>query len=107
VNDVLLHLIPWSVSGSSREERLYVLALALLLFGTGLSLVALLVRRLDATAIALASAGAAAWLLSNAPGEGSSLVEIFHGNGLTVADLAAVPAGMLVAVLCARRLLEQ
>jgi hypothetical protein len=102
--DALTELLPWSISGSSRDERLYVLTLALLLAGTVLALGAVAVPRLEGFAVALASGGAAAWLLSNAPGEGASLVEVFHGNGVTVADLAAVPAGALVLLLCARRL---
>ena len=106
VTDVLQAVLPWSLSGSPRDERIYVLALALLVVGTVLSLLAVVVPRLDAIAIALASGGAAAWLLGNAPGEGGSLLEVFHGNGITVADLLAIPAGGLVVVLCARRLLR-
>lgn len=107
VSDALLDVLPWALSGSPRDERLYVLALGLLALGTALSLLAVAFPRLDAVAVALASGGAAAWLLSNAPGEGTSLIEVFHGNGITTADLVALPAGALVVVLCARRLLEK
>lgn len=66
-----------------------------------------LVPRLDGVAVALAIGGAAAWLLSNAPAEDVSLVEPFHGNGITVADLAVVAAAGLVLLLSARRLFRE
>ena len=107
MTDVLLEVLPWTLSGSRRDERIYVLALGLLALGTVLSLLAMVLPRLDAVAVALASGGAAAWLLSNAPGEGASLIEVFHGNGITTADVLALPAGAMVVVLCARRLLKE
>lgn len=100
--DALLEVLPWPLSGSSRDERIYVLALGLLALGTVLSLLAVALPRLDAVAVALASGGAAGWLLSNRPGEGASLIEVFQGIDITPADLLVV----LVAVLCARRLLK-
>lgn len=104
--DILLGALPWALSGSRRDQLLYVLALSVLVLGTALAALAVLVPRLDGVAVALASGGAAAWLLSNAPAEGVSLVEPFHGNGLTVADLAVLPAAGLVLLLSARRLLH-
>jgi hypothetical protein len=106
VRDALVHLVPWTLAGSDRDELLYVLSLGALLLGTLLALLALPVRRLDVLAVAVAAGGAAAWLLSSGPGEGGTIVEVLPDNGLTVADLAAVPAFLLVGVLAARRVLS-
>ena len=100
--DLLLGMAP-SMAGDRREQVLYLLTLGLLVFGTVLCLVALRVAVFDVLAVAIACVGMSAWLLSNSPGEGGTLWEVFHGNGVTLADLAAVPAGGLVAVLCWRR----
>ena len=103
MTDALVDLLPWSLSGDPRDQRLYVLALASLGVGTLMCLVALRVAVLDVLAVALAAAGGAAWLLSTAPREGRTLLVVFPGNGLTLADLAVVPAAVLVVVLCWRR----
>ena len=103
---IVEHLPSW-LSGDRRDQLLYVLALGLLSLGTLLCLAALKVRVLDVLAVAVACAGAVAWLLSNAPGEGGTLVVVQPGNGLTFADLAALPAGLLVGYLSARRLVAR
>ena len=103
MRELLLELLPSALSGEPRDQLLYVLTLGLLGVGTVLCLVALRVAVLDVLAVGLACAGAAAWLLSNGPAEGGTLVEVLPGNGLTRADLAVLPAGVLVAVLCWRR----
>lgn len=97
-------LLPSLLSGDRRDQLLYLLALALLSIGTVMCLVALPVPSLDVLAVAVACAGAVAWLLSNAPGEGGTLLVVQPGNGLTVADLGALPAGLLVGHLSVRRL---
>lgn len=104
MSNFLLDVLPWSLAGDSRQQRLYVLALALLLSGTLLAALALRSRALDVVACAMASAGVVAWLLSSGPAEGRTLVLVLPGNGVTVSDLAAVPASALVAVLSWRRL---
>ena len=89
-----------------RAETLYVLSLLLLTAGTLLAAAALRWRRLDSLAAALGACGATAWLLSNGDREGAVLLEPLQGNGLTVADTLAMPALLLVGVLCLRRLRE-
>lgn len=89
-----------------RAEVLYALSFLLLGAGTALAVAALRRRSLDVLAVALAAAGATGWLLSNGVGEGAVLFEVLQGNGLTVADLLAVPALVLVVVLSWRRLTE-
>ena len=91
-------------SPSSRASALYVLTLAAVLAGTALCAFALRRPRWDVLAAALAGTGAGAWLLSNGAGEGPLLVLVTTGNGLTAADLLAVPAGCLVGLLVLRRL---
>lgn len=104
MSGLLLDVLPWSLSGDPREQRLYVLALGLLLLGTLLLSISLAWRALDVLAAAVAAAGIVAWLLSNSPAEGGILLVVLPGNGVTQADLAALPAGLLVAVLACRRL---
>ncbi len=104
MTELLAELLPSSLSGGRRDQLLYVLALGLLGTGTLLCLAALRVRVLDVLSVAVACAGAVAWLLSNSPGEGSTLLVVLPGNGLTTADLAALPAGLLVGYLSVRRL---
>ncbi len=104
MKDFLVELVPSTLSGDRRDQLLYLLTLAVLAAGTLLCVTALRVVVLDVAAVALASAGSAAWLLSNGPAEGGTLVEVQPGNGLVLADLAVVPAGLLVLVLCWRRL---
>ena len=104
MTDVLLELLPWSLSGTTREQKLYVVTLSLLLAGSLLALLALRLERLDVLAVAVAGGGVVGWLLSTGPGEGATLLVVLPGNGLTVADLAAVPAVLLVVVLAGRRL---
>ena len=89
-----------------RAETLYALSLLLLVAGTALAVLALRVRGLDVLAASLGAGGATAWLLSNGDREGAVLLEPLRGNGLTVADLLAVPVVVLVGVLCWRRLRE-
>ena len=101
---LLLDVVPWMVSGSARDQRLYVLALALLVVGTALAALALRVAALDVLAVTVAAAGATAWLLSSGPAEGPTLIVVLPGNGLTLADLAALPALALVVLLSWRRL---
>ena len=100
----LVDVLPWTLTGDPRQQRLYLLSLVCLAAGTALCLVALRVAVLDVVAVGLVSAGAAAWLLSNGPAEGRSLVELLPGNGLTVADLGVLPAAALCLALCLRRL---
>ncbi len=100
----IVEFLPMWLSGDPRDQLLYVLAFGLLTSGTLLCLAALRMRVLDVLAVAVACAGAVAWLLSNAPGEGGTLVVVEQGNGLTLADLAALPAGLLVGYLSVRRL---
>ena len=104
MRDLLVEVLPSSLSGDRRDQLLYLLTFAVLGAGTLLCLVALRHVVLDVPAVALASAGAAAWLLSNGPAEGETLVVVQPGNGLVLADLAVLPAGLLVVVLCWRRL---
>ncbi len=104
MTDTLTELVPWSLSGTPRAQRLYLATLGLLLAGTLLSLLALRWPRLDVLAVGAAAAGIASWLLSTDPAEGRTLLVVLPGNGLTVADLAAVPAVLLIAVLSWRRL---
>lgn len=104
MRSLLLDVLPWTLSGSLRDQRLYVLALGCLLLGTGLCLLALRWARADVLAVAIGSGGVAAWLLSNKPAEGGVLVEVLPGNGITVSDVIAGPAIALVAVLTWRRL---
>ena len=103
MTELVVELLPSWLSGDRRDQLLYVLALALLGVGTLLCLAALRIAVLDVLAVAVASAGAVAWLLSNTPGEGGTLVVVQPGNGLTLADLAALPAGVLVGYLAVRR----
>lgn len=88
---------------AGRAEALYVLSLLVLITGTALAVIALRVRGLDVLAASIGAGGAAAWVLSNGPGEGAVLLEPRQGNGVTVADLLAVPVVVLVGVLCWRR----
>jgi hypothetical protein len=104
VSDLLLELLPWSLAGPVRDQKLYVVTLGLLVLGSLLALLALRVERLDVLAVAVAGGGAVGWLLSSAPAEGATLIVVQPGNGLTAADLAAAPAVLLVAVLAGRRL---
>ena len=99
-----MELVPWSLSGEPRDQRLYGLSLLCLAAGTLLCVAALRIVVLDVLAVALAGAGVAAWLLSTGPREGRVLLTVFPGNGVTVADLAALPAAVLVAFLIWRRL---
>ena len=100
----LVALLPWSVGGDLRAQRLYLVTLTLLALGTLLSLLALRWSRLDVLAVGTAGAGVGSWLLSSSPGEGRTLLVVLPGNGVTVADVAALPAVVLVAVLSWRRL---
>jgi hypothetical protein len=104
MRDVLVDLVPSWLSGDRREQLLYLLALAVLLAGTLLCVAALRFPVLDVLAVALASGGASAWLLSNGPAEGGTVLVVLPGNGLVLADLAVIPAAMLVLALCWRRL---
>lgn len=99
-----MSLVPFELSGDGREVRVYLLALACLFMGTLLCIAALRVAVLDVPAAALASGGAAAWLLANGPGAGRVLLEPLPGNGVTSADLLALPAAGLVVALVRRRL---
>ena len=104
MTDALLELLPAALGGDRREQALFGLTLGVLAVGTLLCLVALRFRRLDVPAVAVAAAGAAGWLLSNAPAEGTTIVEVQPGNGLTSADLVVLPASVLVLLLCVQRL---
>ena len=106
MSEAVLEVVVSGLSGDRRSQLLYVLALGVLGLGTFLCTVALRFPRLDVLGVALASAGAAAWLLSNTPGEGSTLLVLQPGNGLTTADLAVLPAAVLVTVLVVQRLLR-
>ena len=104
MSDLLLGLGSWALVESRRDVLLYLLSLSSLLVGTALCVAALRHAVLDVVAVAVACGGAAAWLLSNGPGEGRTVVEVLPDNGLTVADLVALPAAALVVLLCWRRL---
>lgn len=104
MSELLLDVLPWSLIGPPREQKLYVLTLVFLAAGSLLALAAVRLARLEVVAAAVAGAAVAAWLLSNGAGEGGTLLVVFPGNGLTLADLAAIPAVALVAVLSVRRL---
>lgn len=104
MSETLTDLVPWSLSGGLRAQRIYVASLSLLVIGTLLSLLALRWSRLDVLAVGAAGAGIGSWLLSSTPAEGRTLLVVLPGNGLTVADVAALPAMLLVAVLSWRRL---
>lgn len=88
-----------ALQGGRREAVLAVATLLVLAAGTGLSALALRRPRLDLAATAVASAGAAGWLLSNGPLEGPTLVMVLPGNGITTGDLLAVPAVVLIALM--------
>ena len=74
-------------------------ALLVLLVGTVLAYAGMGNRRWEVPGAALAGAGVVAWLLTNGPYEGSVVLAVFEGNGLTVADLLVVPALLLLARL--------
>jgi len=74
-------------------------SLILLAMGTILAYVGIGNRRWEVVGAALAGAGVAAWLLTNAPYEGAVLFDVLDGNGLTVADLLVIPAVLLLAQL--------
>ena len=74
-------------------------ALLLLFVGTGVAYVGVDRRRWEVPGAALAAAGVTAWLLTNGPYEGRTLLILAAGNGLTVADLLVVPAAVLLARL--------
>lgn len=104
MSDALLDLLPASLDGDRRDQALFALTLGVLAVGTLLCALALRFRRLDVAAVAVSSAGAAGWLLSNKPAEGATLLVVQPGNGLTAADLAVLPAALLVLLLCWQRL---
>ena len=81
MKELVVELLPEWLSGDRRDQLLYVLALGLLSLGTLLCLAALRIRVLDVLAVAVACAGAVAWLLSNAPDEGGTLVECRPATG--------------------------
>lgn len=74
-------------------------ALLVLAAGTVLAYVGTANRRWEVLGAAVAGAGVVAWLLTNGPYEGAVLLDVFDGNGLTVADLLVVPALLLLAQL--------
>ncbi len=81
MKELVADLLPSWLAGDPREQLLYVLTLGLLGVGTFLCALALRVARLDASAVALASGGAAAWLLSNKPAEGQVLYVVRQATG--------------------------
>ncbi|MCW2616113.1 MAG: hypothetical protein JWN08_3107 [Frankiales bacterium] len=99
----LIDLLPWALAGDAREKQLYVLTLGVLTAGTLLCVAALRAAVLDVLAVGVACAGAAAWLLCNAPAEGRTLLVVVPGNGVTVADLAVLPVAVLATGLAWRR----
>ena len=74
-------------------------ALLLLGVGTVLAYAGVIGRRWEVVGAAVAAAGVVAWLLTNRPYEGAVLLEVFQGNGLTVADLLVIPAVLLLTQL--------
>lgn len=92
------------MSGSQTSPVRAVLALAVLVAGTGLAGLAVRRPRWSIVAAAVAGAGTTAWLALNRPLEGPVLVSLAHGSGVTLADLLAVPALLLLVVLCVRSL---
>ncbi len=97
--DILIDVIPWTISGTIRQQNLYALTFWLLVVGTLLCLVALRWSRLRVPAAATGSAAAAGWLLSNGPGEGAVLWQVRHGNALMLADTAVLPLLVLLLTL--------
>lgn len=80
------------------------LSLALMLIGTVLVTSALRGRgRLAPAAVPVSVAGVLAWLLSNSPVEGPTLLVVLPGYGVTAADLVAIPTVVLCAALLLRR----
>ncbi|MDP9466313.1 MAG: hypothetical protein M3P31_03600 [Actinomycetota bacterium] len=104
MSELLLEVLPWGLAGSVREQRVYLVTLGVLVVGSALALVAVWFEQLDVLASLVTGAGAAGWLLSNAPAEGPTLLVLLPGNGLTTADLLAAPALALVGLLVGRRL---
>ena len=100
--DVLVDLIPWTLSGTIREQNLYAFSFWLLVLATGLCLLALRLRQVSVIIGAIAGAAGAAWLLSNGAGEGAVVLQVARGNALMTADLAAIPLGVLVLLLAWR-----
>ncbi|MCU1691218.1 MAG: hypothetical protein JWM64_309 [Frankiales bacterium] len=79
-------------------------ALVPLLVGTGAGAVALTgVRRLETPSLVLMVLAGAAWLLLNEPIEGPVLVVFTPDHGLTLADLVALPAALVVSCLLVER----
>ena len=103
MRELIVELLPATLSGDRREQLLYVLALSGLGAGTLLCLLALRVVALDVVAVAVAGAGAGTWLLANGAGEGETLLVVLPGNGITLADLAVLPVVLLVSYLSVRR----
>ena len=84
-------------TGASDARTL--LALVLLAVGTLLAAWAVGHRRWEVPGAALAAAGAAAWTLTNVPYEGVVLLRLTPQHGFSAADLATLPALLLVAHL--------
>ena len=102
--DVLVDLIPWTISGSIREQNLYALAFWSLVLGTALCGLALRRPRLRVLSAAAGAATVVGWLLCNGPGEGPTLLRLSEGNAIVTADLAALPASALVLLMVWRDL---
>lgn len=81
-----------------------VAALVPLLVGTGAGVVALTgVRRLEMPALVLQVLAGTAWLLLDGPIEGPVLVALTPDHGLTLSDLVALPAALVVSCLLVLR----
>ncbi len=81
-----------------------VAALVPLLAGTGAGVVALTgVKRLESPALVLQVLAGAAWLLLDGPLEGPVLLPVSPEHGLTLGDLVALPAALVVTCLLVLR----
>ena len=102
--DILVDVIPWTLSGTIRQQNLYALTFWLLVLATGLCLLALRLPQMAVPAAALAGAAGGGWLLSNGAGEGSVVWQVAPGNALMTADLAVLPVVVVVLLLTWRNL---
>lgn len=90
------------LTGSAREQGLFVLSLLLLVLGTAALVMAVRHPRARVVAAATGAAGIVGWLLCNGAREGRTLLLVLPGNGVTAADLLALPATVLLGVVVLR-----
>jgi hypothetical protein len=95
------------VIGAATIESKPALALVLLVLGTAAAYWALDHPRWEVVAVAVASAGVAAWTLHQHPVRGRRPAHPLQGNGLTAADLLCGPAVLLGLTLCWRSVRDE